>query len=218
MSLGYNLSSDDASTLLNQSTDQNSTNPMLGPLANNGGPTFTHALLAGSPAIDKGKNFTSATTDQRGFFRTFDNFSIPNATGGDGTDIGAFEVQATVCPEPQGFWKNNPAAWPASALPMTLGSQTYTKTELLAILQTPIKGDASLILADQLIAAKLNIANANGTPVASTITNADSLLSGFNGKLPYHVKPSSSTGQAMINDANVLNNFNNGLLTLGCGL
>jgi hypothetical protein len=49
-----------------------------------------------------------------------------------------------------------------------LGSQTYTKTELLMILRTPIrtgpKVDASLILADQLIAATLNIANgADGT-------------------------------------------------------
>jgi hypothetical protein len=62
---------------------------------------------------------------------------------------------------------------------MTLGSKTYTKAELLTILGTPIgkgtKADASLILADQLIAAKLNIANgADGTPVISTIMNADS--------------------------------------------
>jgi hypothetical protein len=93
---GYNLSSDDASAYLNQPTDQNSKDPMLGPLQDNGGPTFTHALLPGSPAIDKGKNFSGSTTDQRGtgFARTVDNPSIANATGGDGTDIGAFEVQA----------------------------------------------------------------------------------------------------------------------------
>ena len=68
---------------------------MLRPLQNNGGPTLTHALMTGSPAIDKGKNFSGATTDQRGsgFDRTFDDPSIANATGGDGTDIGAFEVQ-----------------------------------------------------------------------------------------------------------------------------
>jgi hypothetical protein len=46
---------------------------------------------------------------------------------------------------------------------LMLSSQTYTKTELLMILRTAIgtgpKADASLILADQLIAAKLNIAN-----------------------------------------------------------
>ncbi len=66
-------------------------NPLLGPLANNGGPTMTLALLPGSPAIDKGMN-TALTTDQRGFARTVDQPLIPNAS--DGTDIGAFEVAA----------------------------------------------------------------------------------------------------------------------------
>ena len=47
---------------------------------------------------------------------------------------------------------------------------------------------------------------------------ADGVLFGFSGKLPDKVKTSSANGQAMIDDANVLNNFNNGLLTLGCGL
>ena len=66
-------------------------NPLLGPLQNNGGPTLTRALLSGSPALDKGHSSGSAT-DQRGFPRTFDNPMIPNAIGGDGTDIGAVEV------------------------------------------------------------------------------------------------------------------------------
>ena len=94
ISLGYNLSSDNASTDLNQSTDQNNTDPMLGPLQDNGGPTFTHALSVGSLAIDKGKNLSGSTTDQRGtaFARTVD-LGFPKPTGGDGTDIGAFEVQ-----------------------------------------------------------------------------------------------------------------------------
>src|SRR5215813_10431300 len=75
--------------------DRINTDPMLGPLQNNGGSAFTHALLPGSPAIDAGKNFTAETTDQRGsgFVRTFDDASIANANGGDGTDIGAYEVQ-----------------------------------------------------------------------------------------------------------------------------
>jgi CSLREA domain-containing protein len=68
-------------------------NPMLGPLQNNGGPTLTRALLSGSTALDKGHSSGSAT-DQRGFPRTFDQPMIPNATGGDGTDIGAFELFA----------------------------------------------------------------------------------------------------------------------------
>jgi hypothetical protein len=218
-SLGYNLSSDDGGGFLTGPGDQINTAPMLGPLQDNGGLTFTHALLTGSPAIDKGKNFSAATTDQRGpgFARTVD-LGLPRPTGGDGTDIGAFEVQTPPpCPQGQGSWKNNPDAWPVTSL--MLGSQTYSQTELLTILKTPVKGDASLILADQLIAAKLNIANGSDpTPVSSTITNADSLLSAFGGTLPYHVKTSSATGQIMVNDANTLESYNNGLLTTGCSL
>ena len=58
---------------------------LLGPLADNGGPTQTHALLAGSPAIDAGSNAlvdAGVTTDQRGEVR------IEFGT----VDIGAFEV------------------------------------------------------------------------------------------------------------------------------
>jgi hypothetical protein len=77
--------------------------------------------------------------------------------------------------------------------------------------------DASLILAKQLIAAKLNIANGSDpAPISSTIAHADSLLSGFSGKLPYNVDPSSPTGQMMVRDANRLARYNNGLLTPGC--
>ncbi|MBC7901169.1 MAG: carboxypeptidase regulatory-like domain-containing protein [Saprospiraceae bacterium] len=67
-------------------------NPLLAPLANYGGPTPTHALeiFPVSPAIDKGLAF-GATTDQRGFGRTFDDTNIAPAPGGDNTDIGAYE-------------------------------------------------------------------------------------------------------------------------------
>src|SRR5262245_23422569 len=92
---GYNLSDDNGDGVLTAIGDQINTDPMLGPLQDNGGPTFTHALSPGSPAIDAGKNFAVGTTDQRGssFARTFDDASIANANGGDGTDIGAYEVQ-----------------------------------------------------------------------------------------------------------------------------
>ena len=69
----------------------------LGSLADNGGPTMTHALLSGSIAIEAG-NAGTATTDQRGFARPVDSLAIPNAVGGDGSDIGAYEVQADVLP------------------------------------------------------------------------------------------------------------------------
>jgi hypothetical protein len=87
---GYNLSSDDGGGYLNGPGDQINTDPLLGPLQNNGGPTETHALLLGSPAIDKG-NSGGVPIDQRHFYRPIDIPGIPNATGGDGSDIGAFE-------------------------------------------------------------------------------------------------------------------------------
>jgi hypothetical protein len=67
-SRGYNLSSDDAGGNLNGPGDQINTDAILGPLQDNGGPTFTHALLLGSPAIDTGDpNFTPPPFfDQRG--------------------------------------------------------------------------------------------------------------------------------------------------------
>jgi hypothetical protein len=59
----------------------------------NGGPTPTHALLPGSAAIDRGKSFGMAV-DQRGLPRPSDFAEISNSEGGDGSDIGAFELQA----------------------------------------------------------------------------------------------------------------------------
>ena len=61
---GNNLDSDGTCGLAGP-TDQTNTNPQLGPLADNGGPTQTHALLAGSPAIDAGNNAGCPATDQR---------------------------------------------------------------------------------------------------------------------------------------------------------
>ena len=68
-SIGYNLSSDDGGGYLTGPGDQINTDPLLGPLQDNGGPTFTHALLPGSPAIDAGDpNFTPPPFyDQRGW-------------------------------------------------------------------------------------------------------------------------------------------------------
>ena len=94
-SLGYNLSSDNGGRFLTQPTDLVNIDPMLGPLQDNGGPTFTHALLCGSPAIDAGKNLGGLATDQRGFPRSIDDLFVSNATGG--TDIGAFELQQGDC-------------------------------------------------------------------------------------------------------------------------
>ena len=65
-------------------------NPLLGPLANNGGPTQTHALLSGSPAINRGINASLPSTDQRG---------LPRLVG-PRVDSGAFESQPNMAPRP----------------------------------------------------------------------------------------------------------------------
>jgi hypothetical protein len=72
-----------------------SLDPLLGPLQNNGGPVPTIALLPGSPALDHGTNFGLAT-DLRGRARPCDLDNVPNVVNGNGTDIGAYELNATV--------------------------------------------------------------------------------------------------------------------------
>jgi CSLREA domain-containing protein len=86
-SLGHNLEDGDTCGLHGLG-DMVNTNPMLGPLQNNEGPTFTHALLDGSPAIDTGDDTDCPLQDQRGAYRPadgdFDNQKV--------CDIGSFEA------------------------------------------------------------------------------------------------------------------------------
>lgn len=92
-SQGFNLADDASCNLTDPSTDKPSADPMLAPsLAANGGLTKTYALEAGSPAIDQGQSSVGEDRDQRSRQRPYDYPAIANATDGDGTDIGAFEV------------------------------------------------------------------------------------------------------------------------------
>src|SRR5439155_23095239 len=75
-----------------------------GALQDNGGPTFPCVPPPGNPVIDKGKNLAtdssnnSVLTDQRGLTRPVDYAAITNAAGGDGSEIGALELQADSTP------------------------------------------------------------------------------------------------------------------------
>jgi hypothetical protein len=90
---GYNLSSDNGAGYLNGPGDQINIDPLLGPLQDNGGPTFTHALLPGSPAINAGDpNIAPGGYDQRG--PGFDRVR------GGRIDVGSFEVQNPPPPTP----------------------------------------------------------------------------------------------------------------------
>ena len=92
-SLGYNLIGDgngcefQAATADQVGDGANPIDPVLGPLLGNGGPTFTHALLPGSPAMDAGDDAACPPADQRRVARPVDGDGNGVAT----CDIGAFE-------------------------------------------------------------------------------------------------------------------------------
>jgi hypothetical protein len=114
-STGYNLDSD-GSCQLTAPTDQPSTDPRLGPLQDNGGPTLTHALLPGSPAIDAipwGTNGCGTTvfSDQRWRAR-------PQPAGG-ACDIGAYEV--AVAGQALGGWVSGLTPGPVVCQNVTTG-------------------------------------------------------------------------------------------------
>jgi Chlamydia polymorphic membrane protein (Chlamydia_PMP) repeat len=90
ISLGYNLSSDNGGGYLTATSDRINTHPRLGPLQNNGGPTFPQLPASNSPAIDAGDPTLGG--DQRGS----DFVRVMNCR----IDIGAVEVQATPTPTP----------------------------------------------------------------------------------------------------------------------
>ena len=82
LTLGNNLSGIGTGCPTGGPGDLTTADAKLGPLQDNGGPTFTHELLAGSPAIDAGDNAAAPATDQRGTTRP----------QGAASDIGAFEL------------------------------------------------------------------------------------------------------------------------------
>jgi CSLREA domain-containing protein len=89
-SQGNNLDGDNSCNF-NLTSDQSGIDPQIEALADNGGPTLTHALRAGSPAIDRGDNTDCPQTDQRGALRPADGDGDQIAT----CDIGAVEFNAS---------------------------------------------------------------------------------------------------------------------------
>ncbi|MCX6032064.1 MAG: LamG domain-containing protein [Chloroflexi bacterium] len=120
-SLGYNLVGSSTGCAHDGTGDQTTPDAKLGPLQDNGGPTKTHALLFGSPALEVIPNGTNGcgttyTTDQRGAARP----------GGGACDVGAYE-------SPNSFWDggggdNNTstaANWSGDALPDATDIATF---------------------------------------------------------------------------------------------
>jgi CSLREA domain-containing protein len=117
---GHNLDSDGSCVVFPAAGDLSNVDPKLGPLADNGGPTQTHALLAGSPAIDAGvPECGGPPHDQRGpgFPRRVDG----NGDGIAACDIGAFELQEAP-PKPTPAPTRAPQQF-AGSLPQTGGER-----------------------------------------------------------------------------------------------
>lgn len=93
LSLGTNIDRD--GTCATEPNDLPSVNPLLGTLADNGGPTDTHLPAAGSLAIDNGDDGVCPATDQRGAARPVD---------GDGDTSSQCDIGAVEVPEPVGAW------------------------------------------------------------------------------------------------------------------
>ncbi|NUQ72653.1 MAG: hypothetical protein HUU21_03780 [Polyangiaceae bacterium] len=122
------------------------------------------------------------------------------------------------CTRTQGYWKNHASDW--SSVDLALGGVIYSHADAMAILQTPSNGDASLILAHQLIAAKLNILvnSASDGAVSSAIADADAWLAAnadADGSLPFGVSPASAEGAEATALATTLDQYNNGLIGPG---
>jgi hypothetical protein len=105
-SLGFNIDSLDQCGF-KAAGDLVNTDPRLGPLASNGGPTLTRAPLLDSPVVDQGAGFGLAV-DQRVLTRPIDLPSVPNSAvpGADGSDIGAVELQLPPPPPPPTLLSN----------------------------------------------------------------------------------------------------------------
>jgi hypothetical protein len=162
---GFNLDSDNTCGFSPDNNSLSGIDPMLGDLADNGGPTKTHALLEGSPAIDKGDSF-GESTDQRGEERPSDFDTVANATDGDGSDIGAFEVQAQAPPPP-----DETAPYVESASPDNGQNKVSRTTTVTANFSEEVKQDTLTTANVQLFAGNsTKSVKATLSPTSTSVT------------------------------------------------
>ena len=109
------------------------------------------------------------------------------------------------CVHSMGFWKNHPEAWPVGEISM--GGVVYSQETAIAILETSPKGDATYILAQQLIVAKLNVASGADEPaIKETIHEADAWIIVH----PIGSDPDQEAREAGIGLAELLESYNGG--------
>ena len=180
---------------------------IAGPLAPGALSTLTATIAISSDRTNIG-TATGNPTDDTGA-------DIPGQA--DVTDSDDAEVVMEVeigCTLTQGYWKNHPDAWPVETL--MLGDIVHIKAKLIELLKTPTKGDASVVLVHQLIAAKLNMENgADPSVVEDIIADADNWLVDNGDTLPYNIKTDTPEGAVAVDLAETLDDYNNGIIGPG---
>jgi hypothetical protein len=139
--------------------------------------------------------------------------ALAQSPGGILSDSWAGSILATAatgCPASPGFWKKHPFP-SALTFPVTIGGTPYSANDFHTVLGNPGGGNAIHILGFQLVAAILNIAAGAQLDVQAmnAIQQANADLNGLS-LLTSSVAPSSALGQDMINQASILDNYNNG--------
>lgn len=196
VSQGYNLIGNPGTVIdFTQTGDQTGIlTPMLGPLSLNGGTTLTHAVLAGSPALDKGSGF-GLSTDQRGSTRPVDDPNTPPATGGDNSDIGSFELQGGPTPTPTSTPTVTPTLPPTSTPTATpTGTPTATPTPdpgLEGDIAPRPNGDGSIISTDVVQIRRFVSGLDTPNPATNEAQRADSA-------------PRSTLGDGILNSSDVV--------------
>ena len=109
-----------------------------------------------------------------------------------------------------GYWKTHPEAWPVSSI--TIGGVTYTKAQAITWLGTPVRGDATITLFQQLVPAELNALVSNTAGCITTVIQAADAWMRQYGPVGSGVSTSSSTGQVAVSLASQLDDYNNGRL------
>ena len=98
---------------------------------------------------------------------------------------------------------------------LNLGSVSYTKPQLIGVLNSSNTGDASVTLGKALLSALLNQANgSNPVPICGVMADANAALDGCT--VPCGIGAKTTRVQAMINLANTLDIYNNRKLTPKC--
>jgi hypothetical protein len=118
------------------------------------------------------------------------------------------------CTRSHGYWKHH--EWPVETL--TIGGERYDRDALLALLTSPARGDGSVILGRQLVAALLNVAAGARTThdVDQAIAAAHAWAAGLGGRLPHGLRaapgdePNAAAFDQAISLAAILDRYNNG--------